>query len=675
MSLMSRVAATDVGGSRAARGQRGLRVRSGMLLAAALSLVLVGTAVAQSPVPEASAVPAAVGPDAVDPAAAPALEGTDWVLTATGLEPGQVVSMPYRVTLRLQDGIAAGHDGCNDYFAPYVTNGSALSIGRIGVTFPPATCPAEAAAYETAYFASLASVSSFLLIESTLVLVDGTGTAILTYQAAPASPVVGAWLPTKYRIGDGEFNELVPGSVLTLVLESDGRAHGFTGCDRFDSSYTLDDREIAFAPPIIGPRPCASFSLQAQADGYLGALANVRLWAFDDQKLKLRDATDTTQISLEAAPAPIFARTWAPTGIAGPDGTLVPPVPGSSLSLDFHGDGRLSGSTGCNDFFGDYQVAGGAIDIGPLGTTRMACASDELAAQEASYLAALDAATLWTLDGQDLVLLGADGATLMTLVTQPDVVTEPTPTPSPKPTPKPTAKPTPKPTAATVAVPDVVGDQEADALVAFGAAGVTAGERTGKYDPAKRDTVLSTDPKAGIIVARGTPVDYKVSRGPSPSPSPTPKPTAKPTPKPTAKPTPKPTAKPTPKPTAKPSPSDPLNQTSWILSRYDDGSGDAIDLPVQAETPTAAFASGSIAGFAGCNTYTATYTVQGTSSITFGGASTTAKACAELGEAVEAIYLSSLAQMTTWKLSSDGRTLTLSGASEAPVLTFSSPLR
>ena len=175
-------------------------------------------------------------------------------------------------------------------------------------------------------------------------------------------------------------------------------------------------------------------------------------------------------------------------------------MPDAGLSVDFHGDGHLSGSTGCNSLFGDYQVAGTSIDIGPLGMTRMACANDGLADQEARYLAALDGATSWTLDGQDLVLLGPDGATLMTLVTQPDVI----PVPTPSPTPEPTPKPTPKPTAETVVVPDVVGDPEADALVALGAAGLKAGEKTSKYDSDKKGTVIGTDPKAGVVVQRGT---------------------------------------------------------------------------------------------------------------------------------------------------------------------------
>ena len=101
---------------------------------------------------------------------APTLEGTEWVLAPSATE-----SLAGTATLTLQDGTATGNDGCTDYFAPYTVSGSALSFGPIGVTYPPVTCAATPAAFEAAYFGLLASVSSYVLIGSTLTLVDGTG--------------------------------------------------------------------------------------------------------------------------------------------------------------------------------------------------------------------------------------------------------------------------------------------------------------------------------------------------------------------------------------------------------------------------------------------------------------------------------------------------------------------
>ncbi len=244
------------------------------------------------------------------------------------------------------------------------------------------------------------------------------------------------------------------------------------------------------------------------------------------------------------------------------------------------------------------------------------------------------------------------------------------PTPTAASTPSPTATSTPKPTPGTVAVPDVVGESEADALVALGAAGLTAGEKTRKYDSsAPAGDVLSTNPKAGVVVQVGTAVDYLVSRGPAPTPSPSPKPTASPTPKPTATPTPKPTAGPTPKPTAAPTPKPtaaptpkptpkptpmptatpapvPLPGTSWTLKSFVDGDSTSFSVP-DGLIITAAFSATDISGSGGCNTYSAPYTASG-GTIAVGAITATQAQCASDVNTAEAAYFDALEHSTTF---------------------------
>jgi len=107
----------------------------------------------------------------------------------------------------------------------------------------------------------------------------------------------------------------------------------------------------------------------------------------------------------------------------------------------------------------------------------------------------------------------------------------------------------------TTVVPDLRGQAESDALNLVAAAGLKIGTRTDAFDPvAPLGTILSQDPGPGAVVAKGTLLNYVVSKGPEPSasPTPTPEPTPTPTPTPTPVPTPPPTPKPTPPPTAPP---------------------------------------------------------------------------------------------------------------------------
>ncbi|HEY5436743.1 MAG TPA: Stk1 family PASTA domain-containing Ser/Thr kinase [Candidatus Limnocylindrales bacterium] len=98
-----------------------------------------------------------------------------------------------------------------------------------------------------------------------------------------------------------------------------------------------------------------------------------------------------------------------------------------------------------------------------------------------------------------------------------------------------------------IAVPDLRGKTEAEALQLIVTATLAVGTRAEAYDPlVPLGSVLDQSPGPGQLMAPGSPVAYVVSMGPEPTPSPTPTPT--PTPAPTPTPTPPPTPTPTPGP-------------------------------------------------------------------------------------------------------------------------------
>ena len=77
--------------------------------------------------------------------------------------------------------------------------------------------------------------------------------------------------------------------------------------------------------------------------------------------------------------------------------------------------------------------------------------------------------------------------------------------------------------------------------------------------------------------------------------------------------------------------------------------------------PTIEFgADGAVSGFAGCNTFSGSYTIDG-AALALGPLATTKMACERPGSAVEADYLSALSAVTGWAVEPDGR-LRLDGA-------------
>jgi heat shock protein HslJ len=81
-------------------------------------------------------------------------------------------------------------------------------------------------------------------------------------------------------------------------------------------------------------------------------------------------------------------------------------IPGSEITALF-ADGQVSGSAGCNTYQGQYRstraIGRNTIEIGPLATTRMMC-DQALMDQEGLYLAAVEAATEYTIEGFALTI-------------------------------------------------------------------------------------------------------------------------------------------------------------------------------------------------------------------------------------------------------------------------------
>jgi heat shock protein HslJ len=145
-----------------------------------------------------------------------------------------------------------------------------------------------------------------------------------------------------------------------------------------------------------------------------------------------------------------------PSPAAGPslDGTqwvLValdgqPPLTGKAPSAEFSAD-QVSGSAGCNHYFGPYAVSGSEITISDVARTEMYCMDPEgVMDQEEAFVAALTDAASYRLAGARLELLDATGSVILAFEPPPAVSEAPTSTP-PTPTAEPPTPVPPTPTA------------------------------------------------------------------------------------------------------------------------------------------------------------------------------------------------------------------------------------
>lgn len=77
--------------------------------------------------------------------------------------------------------------------------------------------------------------------------------------------------------------------------------------------------------------------------------------------------------------------------------------------------GAISGNSGCNTFAGSYEAGeGGALKVGSLIATQMACA-EEIMTAEAAFLAALQSAAAYNIEGDTLILTDGSGNQVVAL--------------------------------------------------------------------------------------------------------------------------------------------------------------------------------------------------------------------------------------------------------------------
>jgi heat shock protein HslJ len=115
------------------------------------------------------------GGDAEEP---PSLNGTSWTLVE-----GTEITIPddVEMTIAFEAGRASGSGGCNRFTGSYDQDGESISLGKLALT--RMACAEEVMSAERAYHSVLESVTSWSATGGVLVLSDGSGQALLRYEA------------------------------------------------------------------------------------------------------------------------------------------------------------------------------------------------------------------------------------------------------------------------------------------------------------------------------------------------------------------------------------------------------------------------------------------------------------------------------------------------------------
>ena len=91
-------------------------------------------------------------------------------------------------------------------------------------------------------------------------------------------------------------------------------------------------------------------------------------------------------------------------------------ITGTTVTIKFGEDGRVSGSTGCNSYGGTYEVHGDNITFSRIVSTRRACLDQNANEQEHRFLSTLETASRFRLSSNRLTILSDRGRSVLNFV-------------------------------------------------------------------------------------------------------------------------------------------------------------------------------------------------------------------------------------------------------------------
>jgi heat shock protein HslJ len=380
------------------------------------------------------------------------LENVRWILGAVYGQPlpiGVEVTAIFTPGEDGQDNALNGGAGCNGYFGSYTIEGQNLTIGPLGIT--QMMCDEQVMEVESAFLAGLENAQSYQTVLKQLTITTASGTLEFYADRAPLEGTL--WTLTSLGPIDNPKPPVQDSNFTAIFSRQRGMPSGLmsgtTGCNDYASAYYANLEDIKINMPGTSNNSCTP-DMVGEELVYFQALNEARSYRILGNELQIF-YEDQVLIFVATYPqaetGPLAALDGTQWWLYSIDTFIV--IPGSEVTALFaiNSDGvsgQISGSAGCNSYNAEIV---GVFQVSGLNATQSLCETPEgVMEQESAYLAALQPAQSFSLEGDTLMIKTGLG-TLVYTNTGP-IPEQPLPTPEATPeTPLPTSEtPTVEPT-------------------------------------------------------------------------------------------------------------------------------------------------------------------------------------------------------------------------------------
>lgn len=356
------------------------------------------------------------------------LSGTSWrVENVTVANESFIPAQEMTVTFN-PDGTLSGSNGCNIYGGgSYSEDGNQITIDMSVVEMTERACEQMIMTQGEQFIATMSGTHTVSLIEQTLTLTREDGSSVrLSAQMGDGGAAGGTMLAPQpldgtrwLLIGYGADAATPVSGEVTLNFEQ-SMMSGSGGCNQFSAPYAVEEDRIVLTEQLNSTlMACADDALNQQEQAILAALNSMQSFSRESNTLRINYEGGVLEyMAVTSTAAELENQTWNVNSLIVGGDAAISMVQGSSITMTFQ-DGRVTGNTGCNEYFADYTVDGESIKLGPVGSTRRAC-PEGLGDQEQTFLELLSMVNRFTVEGPQLTLY-ADTLQLMVL-TQPEAM-------------------------------------------------------------------------------------------------------------------------------------------------------------------------------------------------------------------------------------------------------------
>ncbi len=323
-------------------------------------------------------------------------------LNPTVVEPGVTVTLQFS-----NDGSLGGFGGCNNYFGSYELDGDVVQIAPLGSTMMACETGMEQegvvlAALNSAYRINMTPQGRLEIFYDFASSFERK----MVFTQSQRSLQDTVWLLEEY----GNINEpaaVEAGTFITAQFTQDGLLSGYSGCNRYSTSFIAENGRLQVQMPASSLRECLNGMEQEAA--FQQALIKAESYAIVGDMLEITYDAGQGVLRFTSSHLPLENVLWTLVTVNGePSQTDTAPTTLLFEPGDEPYQGMMGGAAMCNNYSGGFTIDQDALSLQTLTTTRLSC-PEEVMQAESNYLEILESTQSYMVLGQTLTITSEKG--------------------------------------------------------------------------------------------------------------------------------------------------------------------------------------------------------------------------------------------------------------------------